>query len=392
MRKLYNTFTDLTRNFRNFFNNVSTLSKPQNKFISDCIVGMIKAESVVTTDIIKKIPRNYFDESLFSSKEKKFYRFFNNTRFTPYSFYDDIIKYIISNYKIKNQNVYISFDHMYCKDRFTIFLLSLKIGKQGIPLWFRCFEGVDDPNAFNLNLMKEVILYIHNLFKDTNANLVFLADRWFNFKDIMGYIDSLNHTYCIRTKSNVSIHIDDYEDSDMIETIADIEPTFSKSKYFDSVQITSSKFQTKLAVSKLASHKEPFFILTNGNTREAIKHYGYRFGSIEFIFKNQKSNGFYLESTQTRNIQAFTSLFTLMNVALLWITIIGADYSKSKGNISKFFKITYSKRVSTNSESKKTSNFKRFYSLFNTGLILFNLAYESPHYYNLKVNFILYDI
>lgn len=186
MRKLYNTFTDLARNFRNFFNNICTLSKPQNKFISDCIVGMIKAESVVTTDIIKKLPRDYFDETLFSSKEKKFYRFFNNTRY--------------------------------------------------------------------------------------------------------------------------------------------------------------------------------------------------------------KSNGFYLESTQTRNIQAFTSLFTLMNVALLWLTIIGADYSKSKGKISKYFKIRYSKRVSTNSESKKTSNYRRFLSIFNIGLILFNLAYESPHYYNLKINFQLYDI
>ena len=40
------------------------------------------------------------------------------------------------------------------------------------------------------------------------------------------FIDSLNDTYCIRTKSNISIHIDNYEDSDMIETIADIEPTF----------------------------------------------------------------------------------------------------------------------------------------------------------------------
>ena len=353
---------------------------------------MIKAESVVTTDIIKKLPRDYFDETLFSSKEKKFYRFFNNTRFNPYSFYDSIIKYVISNYKVKNDNVYISFDHMYCKDRFTIFLLSLKIGKQGLPLWFRCFEGIDDANAFKLDLMKEGILYINNLFKEKNAKLVFLADRWFNFKEIMGYIDSLSDTYCIRTKSNVAIHIDNYEDSEIIETIADIEPTFSKSRYFDSVQITSSKFQTKLAVSKLDSHKEPFFILTNGNTREAIKHYGYRFGSIEFIFKNHKSNGFYLESTQTRNIQAFTSLFTLMNVALLWITIIGTEYSKAKSHISKYFKIRYSKRVSTNSENKKTSNYKRFLSLFNTGLILFNLAYESPHYYNLKVNFQLYDI
>ena len=81
-----------------------------------------------------------------------------------------------------------------------------------------------------------------------------------------------------------------YEYSDLIASISDIEPSFSKSIFFDNVSITSFNFPTKLAVSKTDSHNEPFFILTNGNTRHAIKHYGYRFGSIECIFKNQKSN------------------------------------------------------------------------------------------------------
>lgn len=130
MRKLYNTFSNLSSNFKNFFSSISNLSKPQYNFISDCLIGMIKAESVVTTDIIKKIPVDYFDDSLFASKEKKFYRFFNNSRFDPYHFYDSIIQYIVSNFKSKNNNVYISFDHMFCKDRFTVFLLSLRIGRQ----------------------------------------------------------------------------------------------------------------------------------------------------------------------------------------------------------------------------------------------------------------------
>ena len=65
----------------------------------------------------------------------------------------------------------------------------------------------------------------------------------------MSFIDSLGDIYCIRAKSNISIHIDNYEDSGLIATIADIEPYFATSKYFDSVQITSNNFQTKLAVS-----------------------------------------------------------------------------------------------------------------------------------------------
>ena len=54
----------------------------------------------------------------------------------------------------------------------------------------------------------------------------------------MGFIDSLGDIYCIRARSNISIHIDNFEYSNMISSISDIEPTFSKSLFFDSVQIT----------------------------------------------------------------------------------------------------------------------------------------------------------
>ena len=108
------------------------------------------------------------------------------------------------------------------------------------------------------------------------------------------------------------------------------------------------------------------------------------FGSIESIFKNQKSNGFYLESTKMRNLHAFETLFTLMSVALLWLTILGSDYSKNKNHFKSFFQIRCSKK------NGKCS--KRIISLFNTGLTYFNLAFESPHYSVIKCNFILYDI
>lgn len=139
MRKVYNNFIDLSSNFKKFFKLVTNISKPQTNFIVNCLIGMIKAESIVTTDIIKKIPVDYFDESLFSSKVKKFFRFFNNSHFKPYDFYDSIIQHIISNFKCKNRNVYISFDHMFCKDRFTVFMISLKIGKQRFSIMVSLF-------------------------------------------------------------------------------------------------------------------------------------------------------------------------------------------------------------------------------------------------------------
>ena len=74
------------------------------------------------------------------------------------------------------------------------------------------------------------------------------------------------------------------------------------------------------------------------------------------------------------------------------LDILGVDYSKNGNKVSKFFKINYSRRVSSISKKTSNSNYKRIYSLFNVGLILFNLVYESPHYFKLKFNFHLYDL
>ncbi len=144
-------------------------------------------------------------------------------------------------------------------------------------MWFRCFPGIKDPEAFDVSLIKDGILYVHNLFKAKKSNLIFLADRWFNFCSIMKYIDFLGDIYYIRTKGNIFIDICECEYPYHVDYISDITPLLSKPIYFDNVYITKNRFHTKLVVSKSDSHKEALYILTNGNTRNAIKYYGYRF-------------------------------------------------------------------------------------------------------------------
>ena len=84
------------------------------------------------------------------------------------------------------------------------------------------------------------------------------------------------------------------------------------------------------------------------------------------------------------NIQAFSTMFTLLCVAVLWLTILGSYYSKNKGHFKNYFKIKYSK--------KNGASNKRIISLFNTGLLFFNIAFESTKYVLLKCDFLLYDI
>ena len=75
---------------------------------------------------------------------------------------------------------------------------------------------------------------------------------------------------------------------------------------------------------------EPWIIATNGDSRHAIKDYGYRFGGIECLFKNQKSNGFYIETINNSTIAYFTNMYTIVCFSILTLTLIGTDYTKNK--------------------------------------------------------------
>lgn len=129
MNKLYNTQKNLASDLVNFFQKVTEISKPQQKIIPYIILGMIEAESFVTTDIVKKLKGNFSQVSPFSTV-RRIERFSNNDKFDVYKFYDNIISKIIEKYNPKNKKIYVTIDHMYCKDKFTILFFSLKIDKQ----------------------------------------------------------------------------------------------------------------------------------------------------------------------------------------------------------------------------------------------------------------------
>jgi hypothetical protein len=262
-------------------------------------------------------------------------------------------------------------------------MITMRVGKQGIPLWFRCFKGNNDSNAFQESLLKDGISYVSSLFSK-DFDLIFLADRWFNSTTLMEHIDSLGHTFNLRLKKNMKILVYDKKEGHKIwKTTGDLFAYEYHSNYFNDIELTESKFKVNIAISKKQDVSEPWIIATNGDVKRAIKDYSYRFGGIESLFKNQKSNGFYMESICNASIEYFTSMYTMVCFASLFLTILGADFTKN----SKCYR-----EVKIQTHTIINGIKKRVMSLFNTGLTLFNIAYNSSRYIRLPFNFILYDI
>ena len=197
--KVYYNQEKLASNLQNFFIKIFKFSKPHLKSMCFVIIGMISAESVVVSDFARKL-KDDFSLIYLESIERRFRRFFKSFSIIAYSVYDALINYIFSRFSLKHDNdiVHISLDHMFCKDKFTILLFSFRIGKQGIPIWFRCFKKKHNPEAYSATLIKEGISYCANLFANKNCRIIFLADRWFPNTDVLAHIEAINCFYCMR--------------------------------------------------------------------------------------------------------------------------------------------------------------------------------------------------
>lgn len=266
-------------------------------------------------------------------------------------------------------------------------MFTLRIGLQSIPIWFRCFSGTNDPEAFNSNLIVEEINYVYNLFKEKDCNIIFLADRWFPNVKVLEHINSLNCTYVFRTKKEHKIrYYDKREEHYIWKSLGDFEHKKYVSKTFENIDYTfSNPIKTNIILGRTNGTDDPWILVTNGNVNKAVKHYSYRFGAIKFHFKNTKSNGFNLEKTKIKKLSAFTGISLIVNIATLFLTILGADYCKNKGYYSKKLKIRDTKKT-------KSNNIIRVISLFNLGLTIFKKTYNSFINFKIKCNFILYDV
>ena len=396
MNKLYNTQTEITNKIRTFLkNSIPNLRKTQLNIIPEILFGMISSESVVSSDIAKSL-KDEFSFVQLESIKKRIRRFFNIKLFDSESFYNSLITSVLSSYKKKHKDkrIHITFDHMFSHDNYVTLMFTMRIGKQGIPIWFKSFkqEYINKEKslekgktiAFNESLIIEGIKHVSTLFND-NFDLIFLADRWFNSEKILNTIESLGHTYCIRLKKNIKIFIHDKKEGHKIwKWLSDLPSHKYHAIVHKDIELYDSKYKTNIVISKYLNTKDPWIIVTNKDVEHAVQNYSYRFGSIECVFKNQKSNGLYLEAINNASEKAYNTMYTLACTVVLFLTIIGADYSKN----TKCYK---TEKIVTHKVYKNKGKI-RVMSLFKIGLTLFHRAVNSLKYIRLPINFILYDI
>ena len=396
MSKLYNTQEDFAINFNKFVLNIYPKArKTQLNILPYILFGMTKAESSVASDIAREL-EDKFDFVQHDSNVKRIRRFYNNKLFDHEDFYNSLIISVISKYKLKHKDkrIHITFDHMFSHDNYVTLMFTMRIGKQGIPIWFKSFkqEYINKEVslekgwtiAFNESLIIEGIKHVSALF-NKSFDLIFLANRWFNSEKILSTIASLGHTYCIRLKKNIKLFIYDKKEGHKIwKWLSDLPSHKYHAIVHKDIELYDSKYKTNIVISKYLNTKDSWIIATNKDVEHAIQNYSHRFGSIECVFKNQKSNGLYLEAINNASEKAYNTMYTMACTVVLFLTILSTEYSKN----SKCYR---NEKIVTHKIYKNKGKV-RVMSLFKTGLTLFHRAINSTKYIRLPIRFILYDM
>lgn len=398
MNLVYNNQDDIASVLFTFFKNINVpLSLPNLKMLSFSIISMVNSESVVTSDLAKSIDSSLFSFNI-NSIEKRFWRFFNNKNVNIYDVYSSLIKFVISNISnVRHGELIVTLNHMFTKNNFVTLMFTLRIDNQGIPIWFSTEKTSSNSHSdigkhsrkklFNEDFIKNAIDDVVSLLKPLNSKIIFLADRWFFNLSLLKYIDSKNCFYAFRAKANSSVkflHFDKHEGHYIYKHLSDLKPYVFKTSFYENLELGDLKLKCNLSIAPSSkSTDESWYIVTNMDPHFAIRKYKKRFGSIEMLFKSQKTSGFYLESTKTKNLHAFENLYGITCIAHLWLSILGLDYIKNYIHKKHILNIKYNKKT-------KSGNIIRILSTFKIGLTLFKRVYKSSINYIIKCNFKLY--
>lgn len=370
------------------------------------IISLIHSESVVTADLA-----NSFNSALSSNNtssiQKRFWRFFNNKNVNIYDTYNSIVNYIISNINnVRHNELIVSMDHMFIKDNFVVLMFSLKIDSQSIPLWFslertssNCHSNIQKNSRkklFSQDFIFNAIDSVIELLKPLNSKIIFLADRWFFNLQLLKHIDDNSGFFAFRAKVNSCVKVLVYDKKEkhyIYRKLSYFKPYVYKSAFFQNLSFGDMGFIANLAIAPTSKTKasdddiidddnDTWFIITNLSPKLAIRKYKMRYAAIEFLFKAQKSNGFFLEKTKTKNLHAMETLYGVVCIAHLWLSILGLDYIKNYNHVKNKINIRFNKKV-----NGKTI---RILSTFKLGLTLFKRVYNHSIDFILKTNFRLY--
>lgn len=151
------------------------------------------------------------------------------------------------------------------------------------------------------------------------CEVTLLADRGFDHKQLLRWLQTHQWDWMIRLKGDVSLRLATGRPC----PVAALWPPPDEAYFYHHVEVYD-EIPAHLATAQLSTTAEPWAVLSSASpSLQTFARYGERFGGIEPHFKDYKSAGFQLPQSRRRSAQQLTTLVMLLDMAHLIAVVLG---------------------------------------------------------------------
>ena len=229
----------------------------------------------------------------------------------------------------RDKTIVLMMDQSHINDRNEVLMLSIRVGKRGIPfLWrVRSTQG-----NIGFEVQKEMLESALRFIPE-GANVMLAADRFYGTAALIDWCQDAGWGYRIRLKGNLTLHHQGGE-------ITTGEGAKLCPDGLCAAELYGSGVRTNIGFLHEKGHKEPWIIaMDTPPTKGRVRDYGMRWG-IENMFSDLKSRGFHLELSQIQRPDRLQGLLLVIMIAIHWAISCGtiAKQQAAASGLKKGFK------------------------------------------------------
>jgi Transposase DDE domain len=251
---------------------------------------------------------------------RRFDRWLHNQRIDVPGLYGPLIQQAIAEWG--THVLYLALDTSLLWDTYCMVRLSIIYRGRAIPMVWKVLQHPSSSVAYESyqDLLDRAALLL-----PLHSQVVFLADRGFADTHLMDHLRQLGWHWRIRCKRSFWI----YRRSHQSCKASDLSLARGQACFWHHVYITKNLYgPVHLALARRHDGKEYWFVVSDEPTGlQTFEEYGLRF-DIEENFLDDKSNGFQLESSLIRSVEALERLCLMIAITTLYLVSQGVEVVK----------------------------------------------------------------
>lgn len=234
--------------------------------------------------------------------------FVHNDSITSDTFYVPILTRFLKAWT--GQEMTLTLDTSVLWDEYCLIEVCLAWGGRSFPLAQKVIEHGSATVAFSnyVDVLKGALAVVPE-----GAQVTLLADRGFEHRELILWLQEHYWSWCIRAKSDLKVTLNSGRNASVAQLLAPQDQAY----LFNQVQILDG-IDCHLATATISSAQDSWAVLTDqAPSLQTFSRYGQRFGGIEPHFKDYKSAAFGLPDSRLREAQALSRLMMLLAAATL---------------------------------------------------------------------------